>query len=854
LPPEASFSHAPRVPATRRPQRPPGIRATQEAKRPLLLVQLPSGAHIALAAVVGGCVAVQQWAELPDIHVLAVGVLVAGIAWALAAVRCAPPPVRTATCALAMALAGIALATARAAARVEEALPRAWEGIDIVVVGVVTSLPSRAGGFTRFELDVEAVEPAQARLPQHIALSWQPRSRRTDSRDSTEGGDARADGVPRETLPDALHAGERWRLAVRLKRPHATLNFAGFDAEAWLFERDLRAVGYVRDGPGNRVVDAMAMSPVAWINRVRERLRERIEGALADAPYAGAIVALTIGDQQAVPEAQWRVFNRTGVSHLISISGLHITVFATVLGTLASGLARRSPALTSRVPARRIGVAAGAIAATLYTVLAGAEVPAQRTLVMLGVGAAGLLLARPLGASLLWLWALAVVIAIDPWAVVAPGFWLSFGAVGLLLYAGARRMSPSRPQGWRARGAAALHAQWVVTIGLVPITLALFQQFSLVAPLANAVAIPVVTFGVVFLALLGIVVPVDLLFVAAHATFAMLMRYLEWLASWPDASWQQHAPGAGLVVVALAGILWTLAPRGVPGRALGLAFLLPLWLMRPPPPAPGAFRATVLDVGQGLAAVVETHDHALLFDTGPRYGATSDAGGRIVVPNLRAMGVGRLDLMIVSHADADHSGGALSIVDAVPVSRIMSSLPDDNPINARMRRAATWCIAGTHWAWDGVRFDVLWPLAADYGREGVRTNDLSCVLRVEGQGASLLLTGDIEARDERILVGSGTELHADVLVVPHHGSRTSSTPAFIEAVAPSVAMITNGYRNRFGHPRPDVVARYRAAGATILRSDADGAVEFESSDGTSPPWRSARVAMRRYWHDRMEQP
>ena len=800
----------------------------------------------------------QQLAELPGIRAFGAGALVACVAWWLAHATSASTVARIAVASLAMTLIGIALATARAMVRLDEALPPAWEGIDIVVVGVVTSLPSRAAGFTRFELDVETVEPPRARVPRHIALTWQPRPRDRELPAPFSGGDARAVEAPSGALPDAAHAGERWRLTVRLKRPHATLNFAGFDAEGWLFARDLRAVGYVREDPGNRLLDAVALSPAAWINRVRERLRDRIERALDGAPYAGAIVALTIGDQQAVPEAQWRIFNRTGVSHLISISGLHITVFATVLGAVAGGLARRSVALTSRMPARKIGVAAGAVAATLYTFLAGAEVPAQRTLVMLGVGAAGLMLARPLGASLLWLWALAVVIAFDPWAVAAPGFWLSFGAVGLLLYAGARRLAPSHPRAWRARTMASLHeawhAQWVVTLGLVPFSLALFQQFSLVAPLANAVAIPVVTFGVVFLALLGIVVPVDFLFVAAHATFATLMRYLEWLASWPDASWQQHAPPTAWIVVALVGILWSIAPRGVPGRALGVVFLAPLWLMKPPAPEVGTFRATVLDVGQGLAVVITTHDHVMLFDTGPRYGASSDAGGRIVVPNMRAMGLDRLDLMVVSHADADHSGGALSIIDAVPVSRVISSLPRDSPLNARMATRGTRCVGGTHWEWDGVRFDVLWPLAADYARGDLRTNDRSCVIRVEGDGIRMLLTGDIEARDERILVEAGVLSPADILVVPHHGSRTSSTPAFIDAVAPAVAMITNGYRNRFGHPRPDVVERYRGAGAVILRSDADGAVEFVSSASTAPTWRTARIAMRRYWHDRMDQP
>ena len=807
----------------------------------------------AQAAVIGfvtGTTALQFVAALPDARWLAALAIALGVwGWRIRVL-----PRRALALFAAMVLAGAAIASWRGAQRLELQLPRAWEGVDIEVTGVVAALPSLTEAGTRFVFDVEHASPAGAVLPPRISLSWYGNG--SYAHGSYAHGDV--DSPAPESL---VHAGERWQLQVRLKRPHGTLNFAGFDAEGWLFERNLRAVGYVRDATYNRRLDAFVARPATFVERARERLRTRILSALDGKPFAGVIVALTIGDQQSVPQAQWRVFSRTGVSHLISISGLHITVFASVIGGLVLFIARFCTAITSRIPARKIAVLAGSLAAAAYTLLAGAEVPAQRTLIMLVVAAASLWLARPAGASIIWLWALAVVLVADPWASMAPGFWLSFGAVGLLLYAGTHRLHPRSSQGIGARLRASLHegshAQWVVTLGLVPLTLALFQQVSLVAPLANAVAIPVVTFGVVSLALLGIVLPFDFLFVGAHAVFALLMRYLEWLARWPDAAWQQHAPLPWTIVAGIAGTIWLLAPRGVPGRALGTILLLPMFVVTPSRPLDGRFRLTVLDVGQGLSAIVQTHSHALLFDTGPRYGDTADAGSRIVAPNLRAMGLRDLDMMVVSHADSDHSGGALSVLDVVPVRQIASSLPDRHPVVERVRRdggSAVHCIAGQHWQWDGVRFAVLWPRAGDYGDARIKTNDLSCVLRIDGAGGSALLTGDIEARDEQAMLAAGADLRADIIVVPHHGSRTSSTRPFVETVGASVAVFTPGYRNRFGHPRPEIVARYRDDGASTLRSDADGAVELDL-DGTLPPvLHTARVERRRYWHDLMEIP
>jgi competence protein ComEC len=800
---------------------------------------------IALVAFAAGTVLLQWRPTLPQAESwLAAGTVVA-LCGALLHVR-APPSfvlrliVRVLVAAAAGAL-GFGYAAWRAEIRLGEALPAAWEGVDIAVIGVVDDLPQASEQGTRLAIAVEHVETAGASVPEHLSLAWYAQRRK----------DGDVDDVP------ALVAGERWRLIVRLKRPHGTVNPHGFDVEAWLLENGFRATGYVRNDDRNVRLDAFAGRASDYVQRARTAVRDRIVDALEGAPYAGVIVALTIGEQRAIPEAQWRIFNRTGITHLISISGLHVTVFAAIAGGIAYLLARRSVRLTERVPARKVAALVGAMAATLYVLLAGAQVPAVRTLLMLVVGAAGLCLARPGTAAVVWLWALAVVLVWDPWAGFAPGFWLSFGAVGLLLYAHVGRLASPAPASRITRAVRGLRAaartQMLVTIGLVPGTLALFQQVSVISPLANALAIPAVTFAVVPLALVGIVVPVALPFQAAHAVFAALMVPLDWLSTAPAAVWQQNAPPAWTIAVALAGVAWLAAPRGVPGRSLGLIALVPLFVVRPPSPDPGTFVMTVLDVGQGLAVVVQTHEHALLYDTGPRFTETADAGNRIVAPFLRAAGVRRLGGMMITHQDSDHSGGAISILETVPVDWVASSLSEGNAIlveRAREGGTALRCVAGQHWEWNGVRFTILQPAASLYDAPRVKPNDLSCVVRIDSDHGSVLLTGDLEARGELDLVRRDVgALKADVLLVPHHGSLTSSTPAFIAAVAPAIAVYTPGYRNRFGHPRPAVVERYEKAGIRTFRTDYDGALTFTFAPNVSKLPRVERENDRRYWRD-----
>jgi competence protein ComEC len=774
--------------------------------------------RLAALAFATGVAGLQQLADLPAPTAL----------WAAAALGAVLVGVgggRLWTLVPALALLGFGWAGLLAQLRLADALPSASEGIDIQVTGVVASLPQGFEQGLRFDFDVERSEAA---VPRRIALSWY-RGRQPAEDDEVHGA-----------LPVA--AGERWQLTVRLKRPHGSLNPHGFDYEAWLFERGIRATGYVRRADGNRRLDALVLRPGYLVERLREGIRERYRQVLADAPYGGVLVALAIGDQRAVAPELWRVYARTGVTHLLSVSGLHVTMVAGLVAWMAGWLWRRSPRFPLQLPAQKAAAAAGFLAALAYCLLAGFAIPAQRTLYMLAVVALALWTGRNTSASRVLALALLAVLLLDPWAVLAAGFWLSFGAVGLLFYAGSGRIAGNQGLAawWRA--------QWAVTIGLMPALLALFQQFSLVSPLANAVAIPVVSLLITPLALLGMLPLADPSLLLAHWLTGGLMDFLKWLAGSDWAVWQQPAPPGWAVALALVGVVWMLLPRGTPARWLAVMLFLPLLLTRPVRPVPGEMLVRVLDVGQGLAVHIQSAGHDLLYDAGPAYSADANSGDRILVPYLRAVGVSRLDKLVISHADKDHEGGALAVLAAVPTEELLTSVGAPHPLATQPvpRRA---CAEGQEWQWDGLRFRILHPRLADY-EDPYRSNAMSCVIRIEGAFGSLLLTGDIEAGQEAELAARhGGGLAADLLIPPHHGSRGASSAGFIAAVQPRLVVFSAGHRNRFGHPAPEVAARYEAAGSRIWRTDRDGAVTLRlGAAGVTAAGETQEA--RRYWHQR----
>ncbi|MCX7155605.1 MAG: DNA internalization-related competence protein ComEC/Rec2 [Rhodocyclales bacterium] len=721
----------------------------------------------------------------------------------------------------AAAALGFVWAAGFAHLRLAEELPAAIEGRDIELKGVVAGLPQALERGVRFEFDVEQAAPG---VPPHISLAWY--------RGRDEAGDDASPLIP-------VRAGERWRFTVRLKRPHGNLNPHGFDYEAWLFERGIRATGYVRPHSAERI-DAQVWRPGYAVEMLRETIRDRFRAALPDAPYAGILIALAVGDQQAIDPDLWQTFARTGITHLMSISGLHVTMFAGLAYALIGWLWRRSATLPLRLPAQHAAAAGGFIAAFLYCLLAGFAVPAQRTLYMLGVVAAARLSGREMAASRVLLLALLLVLLLDPWAVLAAGFWLSFGAVALLFHIGSGRLGPAH---WLVEWG---RAQWAVTLGMLPALLALFQQFSLVSPLANAVAIPLVSFVITPLALAGTLPFLTPLLSLAHLVTAWLMIFIDWLAGLPLAMWQQAAPPPWSVLLALAGGVWLLLPRGFPARWLGVLAFLPLLTVVPPRPEFGTAEVTVLDVGQGLAVHMQTATHDLLFDAGPAFSADADSGNRIIAPYLRAMGVRSLDTLVISHADKDHEGGAASVLAALPVAILKSSLPFEHALSAQPVPQEP-CRDGDRWNWDGVRLEMLHPGTDLLSR---KTNDVSCVLRVTAGGKSVLLTSDIEAVSENALLKRhASDLAADVMTVPHHGSRTSSTPGFIAAVAARDVVFPVGYRNHYGHPKDDVVARYVQSGARLHRTDTDGAV-WIGFGSAGIAFRHERVERQRYWHVR----
>ncbi|HSD44903.1 MAG TPA: DNA internalization-related competence protein ComEC/Rec2 [Burkholderiales bacterium] len=781
--------------------------------------------RIAIVAFAAGVWTLQQQATLPEWGLVATlgGTFVAGLAAAhTVAARSARGA--QAIAALASLALGFSFAAGVAKVRLADRLDAVVEGRDVTLAGVVASLPQPFERGVRFELDVERVVPTTEpyRAPSRILVSWY-------------------NGLTPEEFQEVLpiRAGERWRFTVRLRRPHGNSNPHGFDYEGWLLERGIGATGYVRPrGERTKLAD-MVWTPSYAIERAREQIRTKLWDALPEHRYAGVLIALAIGDQRAIESVDWETFTRTGVGHLMSISGLHVTMVSGLFAALAAALWRRSPRLVLRLPARKAAAVAAVAAATIYTLLAGFAVPAQRTLYMVTVVAVALWLDRMQSSSRVLAAALAVVLLLDPWAVMSPGFWLSFGAVALMLYVGAADAGRVH---WLARWG---RVQWAITVGLAPFVLLLFQQVSLIAPVANAVAIPVVSLLVTPLALAAAVTPGPWVAEIAHAALAALMQALDWLAQLPGAAWRQHAPAPWAAVLALVGAAWLLAPRGVPARYAAAALFVPLFAVRPAAPADGELRVTFLDVGQGLAALVRTREHSLLYDAGPAYSLDADAGDRVVVPFLRGEGLDRLDAVVVTHNDADHSGGARSVMRTLPVGALWSSLERDHPAQSDAPYRLP-CRGGVRWSWDGFAFELLHPPASSYGDPFIRANSRSCVLRVSGPAGAVLLTGDIEERDERSLLAAGAPLRADVLLVPHHGSGTSSTSAFIAAVQPAHAVFTTGYRNRFGHPKPDVLTRYLATGAAAWRTDRDGAVTLTiAKDGVRLARR--RDEAPRYW-------
>jgi competence protein ComEC len=727
--------------------------------------------------------------------------------------------------------------------RLADSLPDNWQGRDIAIIGVIARLPRITDRGQRVVVDVEKTLTDSVYVPKHLYL---------------------ATYSDLHHIQPILHAAERWYLTVRLKQPHGVSNPHGADFELWALENNLRATGYINNAGANLRLERQVYGVNYRIESWRESIRDKITNTLGGAPYAGILTALVIGDQNSISEEQWQLFRHTGVIHLMSISGLHITMLAGMCFAIIKWLWRQNVTLTLWLPARKAAAIIAVMTAFAYTLLAGYGVPAQRTVYMVTAVSAALLLNRNYSLSQILSIAILGVLIPDPWAVRLPGFILSFGAVALIIYSTAHRIGPGaerleknilssdktidsvRFYDWLRNY---VTVQWAVGIGLIPLLLAIFWQCSLLSPIANAFAIPMISLLVVPLALTGAVLPTDIPLWLAHIVLDLTMSLLHYLNSLPHTVWIQHTPAPWSILVGVIGVIWLLTPGGFPARWLGGLLMLPMFLNTPPAPIQGSLRLLIFDVGQGLSVAVQTRQHTLLYDTGPDYSGDADSGSLILVPSLHAMGIKSLDGLILSHDDIDHTGGTDSVLQEMPVAWMSSSqkLTTVKKISGKLR----YCSDGTRWIWDDVSFEFLHPGNGDFQTsKHARNNELSCVLRISTGNWHILLTGDIEKRaEQRLLRVHADELAANLLVAPHHGSASSSDTNFIAAVLPDYVVFTSGYRNRFGHPKQVVLQRYFDSGAIVLRSDKGGAIIATMNEKklTVETWRNMRP---RYWMHR----
>lgn len=685
-------------------------------------------------------------------------------------------------------------------------------GTDISISGSICEFPRRQNGSLRFVLETHASD-ASTRVPQRILVTWY------------------------DTAPE-IWPGEVWQLQVRVRPPRGSANPGAFDFERWLFSARIGATGWVRQsGDNRRLPDARPDCPAS---STRAALARRMAVPLAGRESAPYVLGLSVGAYQALAETEWEMLRRTGTIHLISISGFHIALVAGPFALLGLLLGRGLLALGFSCRPKLWAGWTAVWAAAVYGLLAGFSVPLLRSVVMLLTAAVLLSLRRAVGGPTIFAAVLLAVLLVEPFSPLVPGFWLSFAGVAILTLVASSSVSGSRVCGSQVASslgertvAGTVHAcrlllltQLAMTICLAPLMLVFFGQLPLAGAIANLAAVPAFSLVLVPLTLLAAAVAavspdasVPFLLLAADC-FDVWRSFLAWCAALPFAVWYLPTPDSVALMLAVPGVVWFLWPRPWPARGLGPLLLLGLLAGATPAVNAGSLRIVVLDVGQGLAVLVQTAGHALLYDAGPLF-RNGDAGDRIVVPVLQAMGIRQLDRLLISHADADHRGGAWSVIGRYPQVHVSGAAPKGG--------ASEPCSAGQAWNWDGVDFAILHPVA---GSGPASDNNASCVLLISASGVRILLPGDIEAEAEQELVARDVTGPVDLLLAPHHGSRSSSSPAFVAATSPHQVVFATGFANRWHFPVPEVVDRWRAAGACLLNTAEEGALQFDlSADG-----------------------
>jgi competence protein ComEC len=693
-------------------------------------------------------------------------------------------------------------------------LAKGLEGVPVVIRGHVASVPNTGEGGTQFLFQPKELN----HLPIKSSILFRLYYRTSEK----------------------IRVGDEWQFLAKLKRIHGIQSPLAFDEEAWALQKGLRAHGYIIPNKQNRWLSHASYRFI--INQYRQALKEKIEIYLPHTPTAPWLLTLMLGEHNGVLKEDWQVLRRTGTNHLMAIAGLHIGIVAGLTHWLVNLVWRRFPYLLLRMPASEAGALASLFIAAIYSALAGFSVPTQRALTMLSIFIFTLLLRRKINIWYSWAYAILLTLILNPLSLLTESFWLSFGTIALLLYGMNGRLSS---KGWWWHWG---RAQWVISIGLIPLTLIFFQECSLASVLVNSIAIPWLSFLILPLCLLSIVCMffshhiTHFLLILADKNLAILWMFLSWMAKLPWSSWHQVILGPFIFITMLIGILCLLAPRGFPFRWIGIIWLLPSLLCKQAVPKTSEVWFTLLDVGQGLSAIIQTKNHLLVYDAGPKYGPRGpDMGERVVVPYLNSIGINHIDKLIISHSDNDHAGGVNTLLDHFNVDTIFVSEKKRGPL----LREAVYCLANFSWQWDGVTFSFLYPT-----KEMLQLkNDSSCVLRIDNGTHVILLTGDIEKYAEAKLLDTfSNKLSSQILIAPHHGSKTSSTDAFISSVRPQFVLYATGYRNRYHFPHPKVISAYNKIGAEQFNTAETGTVHFkigkEQSKIEIQPY---RLTHQNYW-------
>jgi competence protein ComEC len=727
-------------------------------------------------------------------------------------------------------LAGLLLSTAVAKNQLDKRIPQKWEGQDIILQGKVQGIPNTKEDGIRFRFKISQASlktdpEKQIDLKGIVRLGWY-----------------------RNVI--TINADETWQLLVRMKRSSGFMNPGGVDYEKWLFTERISATGYIREKTDlNKRLDE---SPWWSIDRMRQTIHHNIQQGIEDKASAAILSALVVAIRTELDNKQWKQLQQTGTSHLVAISGLHIAVvagFAFLPIMLIWGL---FPSLNEKIPRQVAGAIVGVIFATAYAMLAGFTLPTQRALLMVVIALLGLLVRRHYQPSTILAVVVIAVLLLDPLAGMTVSFWLSFLAVTMILIILNRQIDHPVMS--------LIKLQILLSLGMLPLTLFFFGSASLLSPVANLIAIPWVSLIIVPLSLIALVfMPIST--IISNGLFSISALAIKWMfagfgllteSSLAKVTFAEIP--SDYLLFAFAGFLFLLLPKGFPARWLGLIAILPALLFTPEKPKQGEFTFTLLDAGQGMASVLQTENHTLIYDVGTRYSDTYDIGKLVVVPYLKSKGLGQVDSMVLSHNDIDHWGGAEAVLKEIKVSTVISS---DTEILEN--QSVTACTKGDNWQWDGVNFEILSPPKKPSGEESdfpenandflKKDNNKSCVIRVSNGDHSILLTGDIEKKTEKLLLDNSiNKLATEVIIMPHHGSKTSSTESFIQAVSPELALIPAGYRNRFGHPKEKVLNRYQEMGIPVMGTINSGAITINFPNNKEKyQTNSYRAQKRGFW-------